>query len=127
MTDSSLTGASSGAGASFAGAAPACVSAEDSGKSEPFIMVPRLTISPSGSLRIGGGPAEDSLDATACSGTGSMIAALFLRSSFCALMTFLSSATSPAVSSLTLKLSRRLAAVLLDGVPLFPAAEKSLA
>lgn len=123
---SSLTAGSSGAGASFGCGAPASVSADVSGNSEPFIMWPRFTISPSGSFLTGGGPAEDSLEATACSGTGSMMATLLLRSSFSSLIVFLSSATSPAVSSLTLKLSRRFAAVLLEGVPLLVPA-KSLA
>lgn len=76
-------------------------------------------MSPSGSSLTGGGPTEDSREATACSGTGSMIATLFLRSSFSSLMLFLMSATAPVVSSDMLKLSRRFAAVLLDGEALF--------
>lgn len=126
FTGSSLTAASSGAGASSGCVAPASVSADGSGNSEPFIMWPRFMIFPSGSFLMGGGPAEESREATACSGTGSMIATLFLRSSLSSLMDCRSSATSPAVSSLTLKLSRRFAAVLFEGVPLLTPA-KSLA
>lgn len=55
-----------------------------------------------------------------------MIATLFLRSSLSSLMLCLMSATAPVVSSDTLKLSRRFAAVLLDGEALLIPA-KSLA
>jgi hypothetical protein len=55
-----------------------------------------------------------------------MIATLFLRSSLSSLMLCLMSATAPVVSSDTLKLSRRFAAVLLDGEALLMPA-KSLA
>lgn len=82
------------------------------------MILPRFGIS-SGGFRIGGGALDDSLVSTACSGTVSTMASLFLRCSFSSLTTLLSSpGMSCPRSSLTLKLSRRCADMLFEGVPL---------
>jgi hypothetical protein len=91
-----------------------------SGKSDPFIMLPKFGMFPSVSL-IGGGAREDSRVSTACSGMGSLISWLFFLASFSWLTTFLRVVTvSSALSSLILKLPPRLASVLFmpSGVPL---------
>ena len=94
-----------GAGSGLAGAWTAASSTlgfdsavSGSGKSDPFIMLPRFGIA-SGASRIGGGALEDSRVSTACSGTASGTASLFFRASFSSLTTLFSSAVTSSPSS----------------------------